>query len=64
MINFSKLSINRGEKITMAFCQNDESNTAIDCEIASSLRQHSKNSSSVITPSQFRSIFCKNNIIF
>lgn len=38
--------------------QKDVSNTLIDREIASSLRQHSMNSSSVTTPSWLRSIFC------
>lgn len=42
-----------------ASCQNDESNTAIEREMVSSLRQHSKNSSNVTTPSRFKSIFCK-----
>lgn len=42
---------------TWASCQNDESNTAIEREMVSSFWQHSKNSSNVITPSQFKSIF-------
>lgn len=45
---------------TWASCQNDESNTAIEREIVSSFWQHSKNSSNVITPSQFKSIFWTN----
>lgn len=37
--------------------QKDVSKTLIDLEMASSLRQHSMNSSSVTTPSWLRSIF-------
>lgn len=43
---------------TRASCQNDESNTAIERDMASSFRQQSKNSSKVTTPSWFKSIFC------
>lgn len=53
--------VGAGSSATQASCQNDESNTAIEREIASSLRQQSKNSSNVTTPSPFISIFCERN---
>lgn len=40
----------------------EESKTAIEAEMSSSLRQHSKNSSKVTTPSWFLSIFYKKKI--
>lgn len=46
-----------GSSDTRISCQKDELNADKFCEIVSSLRQHSTNSSSVTTPSWFISIF-------